>query len=782
MKFLSWNINGVRMKLENSTVHKLLVQYDIISLNEVKNNSRLSFPGYISYASAMSDGGHRGGTVVMVSRRLQVEYVDVSTVDQVWLRLASIPRVIFGFCYVPPADSPYFNPILFSAIQEKVKAVKEDTSIVLFGDLNARFGAAVQELPARAEIPDAIHYTYPRIPDPVAAPNDNAIAMAALCVSEGLVVVNNLKTPDKYFPSNLTYRKAAHWISELDTCIVSPQLLNYIDDFKVTQSMSLPSDHAPISLSVRPLCVDIMSLWEKAHMLGGHAALHNRSKEGSLVRRAIKSNEFCKSRFLEVLSQREVPQPEPGADINDYAEAISNTLYGCADASRCEERGPRCDMNMSRWDRLMDDPNDDRIWRAIDWQGQYSDAKQPDCRPSDQDFKVFYEELLNPPGEGTLIDCQTQIYIPVLDDEIEVEEVSSQVRRLKVDKASGPDGICPGVVKILPVQWIVTLATLFNAVFHSGSYPSSWCIAKLVSLFKRGNKALPRNYRGINILNCIAKLYDMVLCARLQQWFVPYKEQAGSQPGRSCLEHIITLRLLIDVANRKNFKLYVCFIDFSQAYDRVPRRKLLDVLVRLGCGAIMVAAIVAMYRTTHSVIGTAIVTAMVGVRQGSPSSCLLFILYVNDLIKLIKENCGPDGFLSWLHVLMLMDDTVLLSTTRNGMTAKLSLLSQYCDEYGMLINEGKTKFFVINGREADRMPFLMGELSVAWCSQYVYLGSIFTSDGSVSSAIAAHAQAKMCHILKFVSFIKKNNEVPFYVKRKLFEAALMSSVLYGCES
>ena len=100
----------------------------------------------------------------------------------------------------------------------------------------------------------------------------------------------------------------------------------------------------------------------------------------------------------------------------------------------------------------------------------------------------------------------------------------------------------------------------------------------------------------------------------------------------------------------------------------------------------------------------------------------------------------------------------------------------------MLLNEGKTKFFVINGREADRMPFLMGELSVAWCSQYVYLGSIFTSDGSVSSAIAAHAQAKMCHILKFVSFIKKNNEVPFYVKRKLFEAALMSSVLYGCES
>ena len=40
----------------------------------------------------------------------------------------------------------------------------------------------------------------------------------------------------------------------------------------------------------------------------------------------------------------------------------------------------------------------------------------------------------------------------------------------------------------------------------------------------------------------------------------------------------------------------------------------------------------------------------------------------------------------------------------------------------------------------------------------------------------------MCQILKFVSFIKKNNDIPFYVKRRIFDAALMSSVLYGCES
>ena len=57
-----------------------------------------------------------------------------------------------------------------------------------------------------------------------------------------------------------------------------------------------------------------------------------------------------------------------------------------------------------------------------------------------------------------------------------------------------------------------------------------------------------------------------------------------------------------------------------------------------------------------------------------------------------------------------------------------------------------------------------------------------TSDGTLSCPIIAHAQAKMCQILKFVSFLNKNKDIPFYVKKKMFEAALMSTILYGCES
>ena len=96
------------------------------------------------------------------------------------------------------------------------------------------------------------------------------------------------------------------------------------------------------------------------------------------------------------------------------------------------------------------------------------------------------------------------------------------------------------------------------------------------------------NYRGINVINCLAKLFDLVLNSRLNSWFVPYREQAGNQKGRSCVEHIVTLRLLTDMARKKRLKLFVTVV----AYDCVPRTVLFRILKRLGCGAVMLVLLV----------------------------------------------------------------------------------------------------------------------------------------------------------------------------------------------
>ena len=86
---------------------------------------------------------------------------------------------------------------------------------------------------------------------------------------------------------------------------------------------------------------------------------------------------------------------------------------------------------------------------------------------------------------------------------------------------------------------------------------------------------------------------------------------------------------------------------------------------------------------------------------------------------------------------------MILSTTRHGMLRKLTLLKDYCSDYGMIINRSKTKLLVINGSDEDVEPLLINDMVVEHCNMYVYLGSPFTSDGSVSSAVKTNATLKM---------------------------------------
>ena len=61
------------------------------------------------------------------------------------------------------------------------------------------------------------------------------------------------------------------------------------------------------------------------------------------------------------------------------------------------------------------------------------------------------------------------------------------------------------------------------------------------------------------------------------------------------------------------------------------------------------------------------------------------------------------------------------------------------------------------------------DVCVSACVHYVCLDSPSGADGSTRTAINLHAQSKMCHALKFISLISKNNDVPFYVKCKVFK-------------
>ena len=129
-----------------------------------------------------------------------------------------------------------------------------------------------------------------------------------------------------------------------------------------------------------------------------------------------------------------------------------------------------------------------------------------------------------------------------------------------------------------------------------------------------------------------------------------------------------------------------------------------------------------------------------------------------------------------------MDDTVILATSRQQLEYKLSLLNDYCESHEMVINIGKTKLMVINGDQHDRREVNIGELCISHCDEYVYLGAIFTADGSTLSSLKRHFTVKQAQLNKLIIFLNVNKDMPFIAKWKVVNAAFNASILYGCEA
>ena len=210
-------------------------------------------------------------------------------------------------------------------------------------------------------------------------------------------------------------------------------------------------------------------------------------------------------------------------------------------------------LTNEKWKKLLDSNDSRLIWKSIGWNGDI--VTESEKKPSDSEFKKHFEELLNPQNVNTEIGSAcSNINIPILDDEIDPNEVQDALRSSNSNKAF--IGIDPGFLKILPMNWILLITVIFNRIFV-GTYPQAWCFSKFIVLFKKGCRYMCGNYRGITITDTLAKLYDKVIYNRLKLWISIDKCQAGSLEGRGCTEQILALRLLIDYAKSENKKLYL---------------------------------------------------------------------------------------------------------------------------------------------------------------------------------------------------------------------------------
>ena len=77
--------------------------------------------------------------------------------------------------------------------------------------------------------------------------------------------------------------------------------------------------------------------------------------------------------------------------------------------------------------------------------------------------------------------------------------------------------------------------------------PEEWRKSELVPLYKgKGNTKECGNYRGIKLMSHTMKLWERVIEARLRKVVQIAEQQFGFMPGRSTIDAIFSLRMLLE--------------------------------------------------------------------------------------------------------------------------------------------------------------------------------------------------------------------------------------------
>ena len=165
------------------------------------------------------------------------------------------------------------------------------------------------------------------------------------------------------------------------------------------------------------------------------------------------------------------------------------------------------------------------------------------------------------------------------------EEVLNIIFSLK-NSAPGFDGIPIIVVKHVAYSLCTPLTHLFNLSLEKGIVPSSLKIARVVPVYKSGDKDSVKNYRPISILPCLSKVLEKLMFTRLYSFLVKhnllYDYQFGFLPGRSTSQAILHFVNQVTEAFEKNQYVSGIFLDLSKAFDTLDHNILLNKLEHYG--------------------------------------------------------------------------------------------------------------------------------------------------------------------------------------------------------
>ena len=110
-------------------------------------------------------------------------------------------------------------------------------------------------------------------------------------------------------------------------------------------------------------------------------------------------------------------------------------------------------------------------------------------------------------------------------------EVLQEINSLKNKKSCGYDNIPVYSFKVAAKVLATPLSILFNYSFRYGIFPDCLKTAKVVPIFKKGNKNEINNYRPISLLSTFSKILEKLICKRMRKFLDKHSIVSVNQYG-----------------------------------------------------------------------------------------------------------------------------------------------------------------------------------------------------------------------------------------------------------
>ena len=295
---------------------------------------------------------------------------------------------------------------------------------------------------------------------------------------------------------------------------------------------------------------------------------------------------------------------------------------------------------------------------------------------------------------------------------ISMNDIFREIKTLKVKKCN-LDDFSPLIVKENAHILGSPLKLLFNQSIQQGKFPERLKCARVIPIYKKGQKSDMNNYRPISLLNIFSKIFEKVVKTRLVNYMsennILNANQYGFQKGKSTQDALTAFSKMLYNEIEKSNKVLSIFVDFSKAFDTVPHELLIQKLEFYGIRGILnewfkdylsnrsqQTYIDGILSNTNSI--------PFGVPQGSVLGPILFLIFINDL-----------PHISELFYSILFADDATLSLVGRDTASLLALANSemhkfyyWCLANRMSINVIKTYYMIFGTQPNDHsIPLLI---------------------------------------------------------------------------